>query len=272
MIGRGLAATGVLATLALAACGSSPSATNTGAKATPSPSGDPNGRRGGAAAGQLVQINGSTLIVSTSNGDATVAFTGSTPVTKTRTGSVADITKGSCVTATGTKDASSVLTASTVLLSPPVNGSCTAGPFGGNGPRPSFSPRPNATARPTPSGVPQAFARGQVAAVTGTQVTLTTANGAATTITVPTTVRVAVSEAITSADLSVGDCVVAAGPKDASGTVQARSINVVPPGANGCNTGAGGFGGFGGRGFGGGGGGFFGGGGGGGGAGGGGGG
>lgn len=248
------AVVGVAGALALAACGSA-SATNTGSQ-SPTPSGGANAaRRDGATAGELVQIQGTNLILNTATGDVTVAVAASTPVSKTRTGTVADITKGSCVTATGTKDSTGTLTASTVLLSPAVNGSCTGGgPFGG-GARGSFSPNPDRSPRPSPSGTPPAFARGQVTGVAGTQVTIAQATGGTTTITVPTTVRVAVSQSITSADLSVGDCVVAAGQKDSSGTVQARSVNVVPSGPNGCSAGAGGFfgRGFGGRGVGGGG-------------------
>jgi hypothetical protein len=267
MIRTGLAATGVLATLALAACSSTSAATNTGSKASPSPSGGANGRRPGGTAGELVRIAGTSLLVNTQTGDVSVALQSNTPVTRTRTGSVADITKGSCITATGTKDSSGALTAQTVLLSPAVNGSCTgAGIFGGaDGARPSFSPRPDRSPRPSPSGTPPAFARGQVTAVSGTAVTLQDVQGGALTVTVPTTVRVAVSQAITAADLAVGDCVVTAGQKDSAGVVQARSVNVVPPGPNCCSAGAGGFG-FGRGGFGGGGGGLGGGGGGGGGA------
>jgi hypothetical protein len=255
MMRTGLAATGVLATVALAACGSPAAATNTGGAASPSASAG--ARRGGGTSGELVRITGTTLLVNTTNGDVSVSLSGTTPLSKTRTGTVADITTGSCVTATGTKDAGGVLTASTVLLSPPVNGACTTpGGFGGgNGQRPS--PAPGSTPRPTPNGTPPAFARGQVTAVSGTQVTIQPANGTPTTITVPTTVRVAVSQSITSADLAIGDCVVANGQKDASGTVQARTVNVVPPGPSGCGSGAGfGFGGRGGFGGGGGGGGF----------------
>jgi hypothetical protein len=257
MIRTGLAATGVLATLALAACSSTSAATNTGST-SPSASPSGNARRGGGTAGELVRIAGSSLLLNTTTGDVSVALQTTTPLTRTRTGSVADITKGSCITATGTKDAAGTLTAATVLLSPAVNGSCAA-PFGGNGngglggARPSQSP--GASPRPSPSGTPPAFARGQVTTVNGTAVSLQDAQGGALTITVPTTVRVGVSQAITTADLAVGDCVVANGQKDSAGVVQARSISVVPPSANGCSA-AGGFGGFGGRGgFGGGGGG-----------------
>jgi hypothetical protein len=61
------------------------------------------------------------------------------------------------------------------------------------------------------------------------------------------------------ADLAIGECVLATGTKDTSGTVSARSLSIVPAGPSGCFTGGGfrrgGGGGGGGGGFGGGGGG-----------------
>ena len=240
---------GAGAALALAACGSGSSASTTGARSTPTP--NPGGANAGfrrnGAAGELVQLGATSLVLNTTGGDVTVDFTGSTPVTRTRTGNVADITVGTCITATGSKDAGGMLTAANVGLSAKVNGSCErAGLFGGGGgarspgasPRPTFSPRPG-----TP---PAAFARGEVTAVAGTTVTVLQMTGGSTTVTVPTTVRVAVSESATTSDLSVGDCVLASGQKNSAGVVTARSLNIVPAGPSGCFTGggAGGFGGF----------------------------
>ncbi len=251
-----LAVTGVLATVAMAACGNatSASATTPSGSASASPSGGANARRGGTA-GELVRITGSTLLLNTQSGDVNVTVGGTTPVTKTRTGTLVDIVAGSCIIATGQKDAAGALTASGVRLSPKTNGTCTGG-FGGPGgpggaPDASASPRPSRT--PQPGVTPPAVARGEVTSVAGTAVTLQDQTGAPVTITVPTTVQVAVSQVITSSQLAVGDCVLATGPKDSKGVVTARSVNVVPPGPSGCFTGGGG--GFpgGGRGFGGGG-------------------
>jgi hypothetical protein len=238
-----LAIGGVAATLALAACGSGTSASTGAANASASPSGAANGaRRGGATAGELVQISLPTLLLNTQSGDAKVSVGGTTTLSKTRTGTVADIVKGSCITAGGQKDASGALTASQVQVRPKVNGTCNP-PRGVPSPNPSFSPRAD---RSPPAGAPQAFARGEVLTVTGTAVTVQDSSGTTTTsatLTVPTTVKVAVAQPITATDLAVGDCVAAMGQKDASGTVAARSITVVPPGPSGCFTGgAGGFG------------------------------
>ncbi|HEV7678861.1 MAG TPA: hypothetical protein VGQ42_09870 [Candidatus Dormibacteraeota bacterium] len=264
-----LAATGVLGTLALAACGSGATASTgtSSGSASPSPSGSANARRGGGTAGELVKVNGTTLVLNTTGGDVSVDVSGSSlVVSKTRTGTVADVVAGMCLTASGQKDSAGVLTASTVQLRAKVNGTCNA-PAGGPGgpgapggtPDPSGTPRPSRT--PQPGVVPPAFARGEVTKVAGTAVTLQDATGTAVSITVPTTVQVGVTDTIAKTDLSVGDCVLATGQKDSKGVVAARSVSVVPAGPSGCFTGTGpgaggGFGrGFGGGGFGGGGGG-----------------
>jgi hypothetical protein len=244
-------AAGATALFALAACGSSSAATNPGSSTSSGGGGQgggngPGGRNG--AAGELVQVNGTTLILNTTNGDVTVKFDGTLPVNKTSTGTVADIIAGTCIVATGTKDTTNAVTASAVSLRDAVNGSCAVPgrlpTDTGNGtPRPS----PQGTPRPTPANL--ALVRGLVTAVSGTSVTIKDQNGAAQTVSVPTTVQVSKTFTGSASDLTVGACVLANGSKDSSGTVTARQLSVVPPGPSGCFTGGrGGFGGFGGRG------------------------
>lgn len=227
-----------LATLAVAACGSANASSTSSSSSTASGGGGRGFGRNGAA-GELVQINGTRLVLNTQTGDVDVAIGSNTSVVRTRTGTVADIVAGSCVVATGQKDATGAFTASSVRVSPAVNGAC-----------PVQAPRPNgtdtATPRPTPPpGAPRFNGvRGQVDKVDGTQVTLTAPDGTHPTITVPTTVQVSTSSAASASDLAVGDCILAVGPKDSSGTVTARSVQVVPAGPNGCFSGGrGGFGG-----------------------------
>jgi hypothetical protein len=245
-----IGAVGGFACLGIAACGSAAA----GGAPTPSPSSSAGGRSGfarNAAFGQLVQINGSTLILSGTTGDATVTYAATTSITQTSTGTLANITPGMCITATGTKDATGMLTATSVLLSAPVSGSCATAGLGGRGGG-TFSPRPGATPRPSfspPAGAPGfTAARGLVKSVTGTSVTLTATTGVATTINVPTTVKVTTSATIAPAALQTGECVTAIGPKNSAGTVAARSLTITAAGANGCTLGfgGGGFGGFGG--------------------------
>jgi hypothetical protein len=255
-----LGAIGSMAAFGIVACGGAAASGGSSPSASPSAGG-----RGGfarnAAFGQLVQINGATLILSGTTGDSTVTYAAATTITQTSTGTLANIAPGMCITAAGTKDATGTLTATSVLLSAPVKGSCAITGFGG-GAGGSFSPRPGATPRPSfspPAGAAGfTVARGQVKSVTGTSVTLQGTTGVMTTINVPTTVRVTTSAVIQATALQTGECVTAVGPKNSAGTVAARALTITPAGANGCTLGfgggrfGGGGGGFGGGGFGGG--------------------
>src|SRR5207244_1785618 len=72
----------------------------------------------GGASGQLVQINGNTLILTGANGDVTVTYTTTTTITKMSTATLADITAGECIFANGAKDSSGLITATSVRLAP----------------------------------------------------------------------------------------------------------------------------------------------------------
>ena len=76
----------VAAGLAVAACGNGASAAKS--SASPSPRGGAQAR--GGAAGQLVQINGQTLILIGATGDITIAFTTTTTFSRTSTAVLAD--------------------------------------------------------------------------------------------------------------------------------------------------------------------------------------
>jgi hypothetical protein len=192
-----------------------------------------------------VQVNGQSLILTGPTGDVTVAVSTSTTFTRTSTAVLADIVPGVCILATGQKDSTGLLTATTVRLSPKVSGGCAAaGRFG-----PNASPPAGASPRPTPSGQPaMAFVGGEVTAATGITITVLTTTSGSQTITVPTIAAVTTTAVGAVTDLRTGECVRATGARDAAGTVQATSITITPAGASGtCVTGLGG-GGFGGRG------------------------
>jgi hypothetical protein len=232
------------AALLLAACGSTTSAAGGTA---PSASAQPGGGRGGTF-GQIVQVQGTALTVSTTTGDVNVAYTTATTITSTSTGTPGDIVTGTCVVIAGLKDSSGAATASTVRLSHPVNGSCSTNAFPGGGrPGGGFSPppvSPGATPRPTPN--PNAvLVTGMVTAVSGTTVTVTPATGAATSVAVPTTLTVTESSTAAAADLTVNSCVRAVGQKDSQGVVQATALTLQPANSSGTCTapGGGGFGG-----------------------------
>lgn len=253
------ATTAAVAVLLLAACGSSTAAGPAGSGSSSSSTGSSSGQgrlgRNGTA-GELVKIDGSTLILNTQSGDASVDVSNAT-IQKTSTGTVADIVQGSCVVITGRKDSTGAIAATMVRLSQPVNGSCAAanGGFGGpGGPGGGGAGRRTPNPSASPGAANFAGVHGQVSAVSGTQVTVQPTTGAAQTVTVPSTVQVSRSESATVSDLGVGDCILATGSKDSTGTVAARSVQIVPAGPSGCFTGGFGRGGGGGGGFGGGGG------------------
>lgn len=222
------------ATLLVAGCGSA-----TAAATSPTPAAGQRGGSGGGTSGQLVQIDGTTLTLSTTTGDVKVTYTSTTPITQTSTGSTADIVTGSCVVIVGTKDATGAVTANSVRLTPALNGACT----GGNNARPggggSFPARPSGGAFPSGAPTPNpnaAFASGLVTAVSGTSVTVGQTGGTASTVTVPTTVTVNESHAASASDLAVDICLLARGPKNSSGVVAATALTIQPAAANGTCT------------------------------------
>jgi hypothetical protein len=164
-------------------------------------------------------------------------------VTKTSTAALADITVGTCVVATGQKNAAGTIVAATVRISPKSASGCSAGGgFGGPNPGANATPRPGATPRPTPSGLANVgFASGQVTAVSGTSVTVLTAAGTSQVVAIPTTASVTDSAVVTAAALQTGQCIRATGAKDSAGNVQATALTITPAGPSGtCTAGPGG--------------------------------
>ena len=233
-----------IAGLVAVACGAAPTAAS-GASASPSPGRGGTAQFRNGAAGQLVQVNGQSLILTAPTGDLTVTYSSGTTFTRTSTAVLADIVPGVCILATGQKDSSGALTATTVRLSPKLASGCAAAGRTG----PNASPPAGASPRPAPSGLPaMAFVTGEVTAATGISITVLTTTNGSQTITVPTTAAVTTTIVGTSADLRTGECLRATGARDSAGNVQATSITITPAGPSGtCATGLGG-GGFGGRG------------------------
>jgi hypothetical protein len=234
-----IVASGIVA----AACGSAPTANASSSSPTPGRGGAAQFRNG--AAGQLVQVNGTTLILTGPNGDLTVTYSSTTTFTRTSTAVLADIVPGVCIVATGQKDSTGQLTATTVRLSPKPAAGCSAP--GRLGPNPT--PPAGASPRPTPSGQPpMAFVSGEVTGASGISITVLTTSSGSQTIIVPTTAAVTTTVVASSTALQTGECLRATGAKDSAGNVQATSITITPAGPSGtCVTGLGG-GGFGGRG------------------------
>lgn len=221
------------ATLLLAGCGSAASAGTS--PATPTAGTGARGAFGGGASGQLVQINGTTLTLSTTNGDVSVTYTSTTPITQATTGVTADIVSGSCVVITGTKDAGGAVTATSVRLAQAVNGACATGNGfrGGAAALPSGAGRPSNAPTPNPNA---AIVSGMVTNVVGTAVTVKASSGTTTTVMVPTTVAVNESQTASGSDLVVDDCLLARGTKGSSGAITATALTIEPATSNGTCT------------------------------------
>jgi len=235
---------GIVAT----ACGSAATANTSTGSPSPGAGGAAQFRNG--ASGQLVQVNGQTLILTGPSGDLTVTYSSTTTFTRTSTAVLADIVPGVCIIATGQKDSTGALTATTVRLSPkPAAGCGAAGRFGPNASPPAgASPPPQGSPRPIPAGqVPVALVNGEVTGASGVSITVLTTTAGSQTITVPTTASVTTTVVASSTVLQTGECLRATGARDSAGNVEATSITITPAGPSGtCVTGFGGRGGGGG--------------------------
>ena len=124
--------------------GSRPSGFPSGAR----PSGFPSGgtaRSVAIASGSVVSVSGSSVVVAardftagsgsgSSTTNKTVALAATTKITGEQTATASAVKVGRCATAVGSSDSSGAVTATTIRVTDPVNGSCTSG-FGGFGGR-----------------------------------------------------------------------------------------------------------------------------------------
>lgn len=269
-----VAGTAALAAL-LAGCGSASGTTASGS-AGKAPAGSSGraaraGFRGGLA-GAIGSVGGGSFTVTPrSGGTATVDWTGNTTFTKTASGTLADVTVGSCVSvveASGSDASTGSVDAAVVRITPEMNGSCARGsgafPGGaGRFPRGSGS-RPSGGAGSGGQG--GGFARmtlfGSVASVSPSSfvVTVTTpgtsgssAGTTTTAVDVSGSTTYALTTAASAADLSVGECAAvfsgvrpaaasgSAAPSRApvTGPVTAVSVTLSAPVDGSCSTGFG---------------------------------
>ena len=286
--GRTTLTVGLLAAaFALTACGGS------GAGAASAPSTTPAAQQGRGAAfgaafpganGQIAAINGRTLQVqSPQSGQVAVSWTAATTFSRTVPASGSAVTVGSCVDVRTDAPTSSSggasptdVTATSITVSSPVQGSCTSGrgglgaggAFGGPGFR--AASRPSGFPSGAPSGFPSGrpggrtgngtgFARpvvGQVTAVHGAVLTVaavdfaargsstgtpTTGATASTPVTVHTSATTTWLRTATGTgkDLAVGQCVTALGKADDTGAVSATAIASRPAQDGQCTNGFG---------------------------------
>lgn len=235
-----------------------------------------------AASGKIASVSGDVLEVQNAEtGQTTVKVTAKTIITATVSVKESDITKGTCISATGTKGAGGSVDATAVAVFAATKGACTRGfsapgaNFPGGGGifrgRGGTFPRRTTGSRPTGTGPRVTFKRpanfdsasGKVTSKSGTKihvqaVTITFAKGKVKTKTGPKTVNVSkktkytTTEKVAPSHLKVGECVTATGSTNNIGAVSATTLIVTQPTSTGCPligfAGGGGFAGFGGRG------------------------
>jgi hypothetical protein len=265
-----VAAASVAAALVLSACGGS-----SGANPPPSSAASPSssagaGQRapsgGPAASGKVAAISGTTMQVQNQEtGQVAVSWSASTKFRHQVAVTVADVKAGDCVAAvapSGTDSSATSFTATTLTISPAVNGSCAAGGSGGSGGsgggRFTGAPPSGFPSGKVPSGLPSgvqgrpiaAVAAGKVTSVSGSTLVIAAGQfGSGSTSTTNKTVtvdgktKITTEAATTSTSLKVGKCVTAQGKADPAGTVAATSVRITDPTNGQCALFFGGFGG-----------------------------
>jgi hypothetical protein len=267
-----VAVMGSLAALTLAACGSGSAGGSTDSGSTPqatapSPSGSFGGQRP-AASGLIAAVDGTTMQVQSQQaGQTAVTWSDSTKFSHSVTVTISAIKAGSCVTAiapTGTDQAATSFTATTVTVSAATNGECGrgfGGPGGGNGSGGASGVRPSGAPTGFPSGGPGGtgggalgfggIATGKVVSVSGSSVVLDAEafdlNGGSAaptttkkTITIGTDTTVSTQASTTSKSVVAGKCATVQGAADSEGTVTATSVSITDASNGQCTGGFGG--------------------------------
>ncbi len=205
-----------------------------------------------AAFGKIASVTGAILEVQNSEtGQTTVNVSSKTVITATVSASAGDVSKGTCISATGTKGTAGSVDATSVALFAATKGQCNrgfgaggaggpgGGTFrfrGGTAPGGTTGTRPRTTFK-RPANF--ATASGKVTSKSATKidveaVTVTFSKGKATTKTGPKTVNVSKStkysksERVAAGSLKVGECVTATGSTNNIGAVSATTLIVTP--------------------------------------------
>ncbi|WP_431232058.1 DUF5666 domain-containing protein [Mycolicibacterium psychrotolerans] len=213
-----------LTAVSLAACGSSPTATNSSTQAAGSTSATaPAPAKGGGkdhVSGLITSVTGGTLAVSDKNVTTSVGFTSATKVSEVTPAAVTDVAVGSCVSVRPARGSSPApdgsVTAAAISVSAPRDGQCFAGA--------------RQQAASAGHGV-----RGTVTSVSGGTLVVTVAGS-----NTPTNVTLSGTTTYTKrapADVQAitqGKCVTAQGTKDAGGTLQASMIGLRPANNGSC--------------------------------------
>jgi hypothetical protein len=170
---------------------------------------------GHGLAGKITQVSATSVTIQTSTGTVTEGLNSSTVVTKTATGSLSDLTKGTFVSVTlasGTTTVTAVHVAGKVGATTHVPKAGTPPASGTAGTRRTHTPRSTSgstTSKPTTTTNPKAhlFAGGQVVSATGGKLVLQAWNGQQTTYTLGQNVTITKTVSGTLSDLHQGETV-----------------------------------------------------------------
>lgn len=237
--------------LSVSACGSGP-ADNTPAAATDQSGAQPEGPAGGmggpGGSGKVAAVAGSTAQVQGDGAQVAVTWTAKTTFTQQVSAKARDLKVGDCAMAMpamdstpDSPDSTSNVTAATVRISTPVDGSCTNGMRGpGNGAQRDQVAPPEGTEQRGPKDGDGPVRRGSFGAVG--KVTAVDGNGftvesvrpgssESSTVSVTTSADTAWTRSAkaTSEDVKVGRCVASVGKADSTGAITATSIAVSQP-------------------------------------------
>jgi len=181
--------------------------------------GGPNGR-GRRSGGTIASIDGSTLTLTTPDGQTRVVTSSSTTFASTSSGSLSDVKIGDNVVIQGT-------TTDTTIVADRITDSGTVGGrFGGGGGSGGGAP---STGQTTPGQGGQGGPRarpvvGTISAVNETSTTVKVADGTTYTMTTTASTTVSLVKASSLAALHVGQTVRVNGPTAADGTITATSV------------------------------------------------
>jgi len=230
-----LAVTGATA-LSVAACGSSnnssPTTPSTSTSTVTSTTTSPAPAQGEAQVyGLIASVAGNSIqVTKEDNTNAAVNFTSTTQVTEVAPATLSDVTSGSCISVRPTKEiqGSQPVTATSVRVSPSVNGTCPPGKESGQGSTTSTPP----PGSPTPAPAKPKPLRGSVASVTGNTITVAgtdaSGNTTQTAVTVDDQTKYSKLTTATPDAIAQGKCVNARGTLDNGGTLQATTIKLRP--------------------------------------------
>lgn len=203
----------------------------------------------GFVLGQIQSVSGTTFVLKDSDGSVStskVLLRSSTNVTEQLSATRAELSKGECVTAMGTKASNGTVEAMRLTISSAVKGSCATGFFGHGGP--SGAPTGTPPTGTPPAGSPSGgfggfgngsfgFAAGKITNVSGSTLTLKGSSGTSK-ASVSSSTQLTRIATVADSKIDKGQCARVSGTSaNAGATVDATSVALSQPTSSGCSGG-----------------------------------